>query len=139
MSLAIVPNLTICPQCGEDWVRSRGVARRLEFCPRCGSPVATQGFDPLRAPVYSNGFMRINKRAKLVIRMGVLGIGVVGLLTGALLCYGGWLSSGGLDAVQLWVSRVGGPLLIAQGIFYSWLPFRRVTMNATILPFTPRR
>lgn len=142
MRLALVAHdLTMCPQCGEDWLASAGLnaprPRRLEFCPRCGSP-AGGGYDPLRAPIYSRRSMRINVRAKLVVRLGVFGMGVIGLLTGLLLCYGGWLGSSELDAVQLWVSRVGGPLLLAQGLVYSWLPFRKA-VGATILPFTPRR
>ncbi|MBI3556209.1 MAG: hypothetical protein HY074_08095 [Deltaproteobacteria bacterium] len=62
---------------------------------------------------------------------------MIGFLTGLLLCYGGWISPSNLDVVQLWVSRLGGPLLLLQGVVYSWLPFRR-PLGATILRFTPR-
>ena len=112
-----------CPQCGDDWARIREMSRLPEFCPRCGSPVTGVNFDPLRARVY--GVVRVNRRTKLVVRSGILGVGVISLIMGALLSYSGWISTENLDLIQLWVSRVSGPVLIIQGLFYGWIPFRR--------------
>jgi hypothetical protein len=139
MKLALIQPLnTICPQCGEDWLASGRVAR-LEYCPRCGSPVVGLAFDPLRAQVIGNGAaLRVNSGAKLIVRSGVLVIGLICFLTGLSMIYGGWFSGAGeLDAVQLWVSRAGGPLLVLYGLVSAWLPFRR-PVGAVILPFTSR-
>jgi hypothetical protein len=134
MTLASVPKPAICPQCGENWP-----PRRLEYCPRCGSPAAGcygYGFDPLRARVFG-GPPLVNARAKLVVRSGVFGMGLLCMLTGLSLLYGGWLSPQGLDPVQLWVSRIAGPLLLLQGIAHARLPFRRPA-GARVLAFPAR-
>lgn len=135
MSLALLtPNQNICPQCGENW--GNPVSSRLEFCPRCGSPVSIDRYDPLRTQILGKGLGHINKSTKLIVKSGVWIIGAVGLLTGLIMFYGGWFGSSlaGIDPVQLWVSRIGGPALLIQGLFYVWIPFRR-PKSAVLLKF----
>lgn len=129
MNLANISKPTACPQCGEDWSK-RAV---FEFCPRCGSPVARFSFDPLRTTIFG-GLTRVNIRAKLIVRSGVFGLGMLMVLTGMILVYGGWLSSSGMDSIQLWISRFSGPVLLVQGFIYAWLPFRKAAM-AKIIAF----
>jgi hypothetical protein len=135
MRLMSLSRVMICPQCGDDWADAR---RRLEYCPRCGSPVAGMGYDPLRTQLHTGRLVRVNRGAKLVVRSGVIGIGLVCLLTGTLLFHAGWLSpDANMDVVQLWISRFSGPLLLFQGLAYTFLPFRRPEA-AKVIPFPKR-
>jgi hypothetical protein len=113
--------LTICPQCGESF----GPLNR-EFCRRCGSPALRLGinYDPFKV-LPATRAIRVDRRTKLIVRSGIFGIGIVSFLTGLLLCYGGWADPQGMDLIQLWISRLGGPVLLLQGILYLWLPFRK--------------
>lgn len=111
--------VNICPQCGEN--RQSG----FEFCPRCGSPAVRQSYDPLQSTHFFGTGIHVNRHAKWVVRLGIFGIGSVSLLTGILLFYGGWVSPDNMDVVQIWISRFGGPILLAQGLVYGWLPFRK--------------
>lgn len=123
MKIALVPNPTICSHCGENWAAplSEGhalfVSGKMKYCPKCGA-TASHRFDPLvgQSSFSGQSVVCVNNQAKFVIRFGVLGMGFISLLTGVLLCVAGW---GGahheLDLVQLWVARIGGPLLVGQG------------------------
>lgn len=98
-------------------------------------------YDPLARGLFvsaGNKSKALDRHARLVVRAGVLGMGLVGLLTGVSLVYGGWLDTQApvqLDLVQLWVSRIGGPILLAQGAYYSWVPFRKPALLAKVLRF----
>jgi hypothetical protein len=123
MKLAALPQPSFCPQCGDDWSEAR-----REFCRRCGSPATGFSYDPLHLRFQAATPSSIDLRAKSVLRYGILGLGMVSILSGLLLSYGGWISQiqdPGFDVVQLWISRISGPMLVIQGLFYIWSPFRR--------------
>ncbi|MEW6056472.1 MAG: hypothetical protein AB1540_07640 [Bdellovibrionota bacterium] len=133
--------VSACPQCGEDWsVLQKTYSQDCEFCPRCGSPVSDCSIDPFRTrnPFTKASATQVNRRAKFVVRAGVFGLGTVGLVTGSVLCYGGWVDPGEMDLVQVWISRVGGPFLLLQGLVYVWLPFRQ-PVAAQVIPLQSRR
>lgn len=83
------PKLQICPQCGNDW----GANPKQEFCARCGSAAfgTRVSHDPLR-PISTVGLIAIDRRTKKVIRWGIFGLGVICIITGFCLFYGGWIS-----------------------------------------------
>lgn len=125
MAISKRSEITVCPQCGEDWSTLLGESRGgFESCPRCGSSVGREGFDPLKPQKPNVSAMRISRQSRMIVRLGVWGIALVSLLGGGIFIYAGWINSLGLDLFQLWVSRVGGVLLIIQGLFYVYLPFR---------------
>ena len=124
---------SMCSHCGEHWASS--AAR--EFCPRCGSPVLNHSFNPFTARLLGRP-ERLNARTKFVVRAGVLCIGLVSALCGVLLCYGGWFDPQNMDIIQVWISRLGGPALLAQGAIYSWLPFRNPRL-AEVIPLNSAR
>lgn len=126
MSLASIGQSMICLQCGESLRRDR------EFCARCGSPVTN--CHVLRHPI------RVSNRAKLVVRAGVFGIGLISFFCGLILSYGGWLDPQAMDIIQIWLSRVSGPALIIQGLVYCYSPFRRPAAKlAAVIPFPSDR
>ena len=121
MSLALInEKCLVCSQCGDILQNNL----QAKFCKRCGSPVAANFFDPIKQIRSSTP---VDARAKLIVRSGILGIGIVSILSGILLFYAGWLCSTEveMDIIQLWISRLAAPMLVAQGIFYTWSPFRR--------------
>lgn len=127
---------SMCAHCGEHW--SAESAANREFCPRCGGPVFHAQFDPFKARFFGCSH-RLNTRTKLVVRAGIVVIGLVSALCGFLLCYGGWFDPQNMDIVQVWISRLGGPALLAQGVIYSWLPFRNPRMAEVISINSARR
>jgi hypothetical protein len=118
----------VCPQCGE------GLHKSDEFCARCGSPspANTLRCDPLRLHVRAAS-SRVHRHSKFIVRLGVLGFGLVSWISGGLLSYTGWVDPSGLDAIQLWISRIAGPMLLGQGVFYLWVPFRKLASPAAPL------
>lgn len=60
----------------------------------------------------------VDARAKLVIRIGVAGTGLIVMLSGALLLFPSPES-------QLWLSWVLGPVLLVYGALQTLAPFRR--------------
>lgn len=138
MRLSVVNNSpVVCPQCGERW----GEERAREFCRRCGSPALFAGVDPLGTSVLRSS-IRVNAQAKLVVKAGVFGIGLMSFFCGLLLCYGGWVDPQTMDIIQVWIARVSGPVLVIQGLFYARVPFRRgpvYARPAQVLSFPDRK